>query len=199
MLAAIQGSVHASRLIWTVWVPHHRNKNPVWISRVHRNSRHLLTILQPLVAPSFAAIGGLVDTISNAQVGSVQSLAATNINRIRVRLCNSQATNRARRLIVKNRIPRMAVVGRLPHAAIVHADVPNVGLADHTVNPNCSPSAKRTNVPPLQAVIAVRFDLLAKCKDGSEKQDDDRGKPHTHNHIRLGDFGGCERLAHKKK
>ena len=92
-LAAVGGAKHAALHIGTIRMAKHGHENAVRIARVHQNRRNLLSIPQSKMPPGFARIGGFVHSVANREIRPLHTLAAANINDIRLRRSDSDCTD----------------------------------------------------------------------------------------------------------
>src|ERR1700757_4422092 len=110
--------------------------------------------------PGFARVRRFVDTVSDRQIGAVQSLATADVDDVRLRGRDRDGANRARRLIIKDGIPGTPEVGRLPYAAVHGSDVEDVRLAGNAGDGARATSAKRADVAPAEFGKGLRVKLL---------------------------------------
>src|SRR5205085_5624898 len=113
----------------SIWMPCHRGKHLVRITRINGKLRDLLAIAQAKMRPCLTGVGGLVDAVAHGEIRPVQPLTTSDIDNVRVRRRNSNRTDGPRGLLIKHRLPCLTVVIRLPNPAIAHADVEDVWLA----------------------------------------------------------------------
>ena len=159
--APVRRAKNASLFIGTVRVAQDGHEQPVRIVRIDDDLRDLLTIAESQMGPGLTGVGGLVDTVAGRQVGSLETLATSYIDDVRIRQGDGDGTDRAGGLVVEDRSPDAAVVGRLPDAAVDDADVEHVGL---TGNPRCGLRAttpERPDHAPMHLVEQVGIVLLS--------------------------------------
>src|SRR5208283_4394935 len=121
---------------------------------------NLLAVSQAEVRPGRAGIGGLVDTISNRQIGTMQTFAAGNIDNVGIGRRDFDGADGASRLAVEDGLPGAAKVVRLPYATVHRADVEDIRLAGHTGDSASASSAKRAHVAPLHLAEQAGIELL---------------------------------------
>jgi hypothetical protein len=143
-----------------VWMTERRDEEAMWIARIDDDRTNLACIAQAEVLPRPARVGRFVDAVADRQVRTLQSLAAPDVDDLRIGRRDGDRADRLGRLIVEDRRPGVAVVGGLPDAAVVHADVKNVGLLNDARRADRPSAAERPDVPPAQFGIQRRIDTL---------------------------------------
>ena len=82
------------------------------IARVDGDLRDLLAVAQAEMRPGLAGVGGFVDAVADREIGTLQSLAAADVDDVRIGRRDGDRADGSGRLIVEDRIPGAAVVGR---------------------------------------------------------------------------------------
>ncbi len=141
-----------------------RDEKAVGIVRVNRHLRNLLPVAQPEMRPGRAGVGGFVDAVADRQIGTMQSLAAGDINDIWIGGRDFNRPNRAGRLLIEDRLPRPPEVVGLPDTAIDRANVEDVRLAGNAGDSARAATAKRADVPPLHLAEKLGVDRLRVCR-----------------------------------
>ena len=67
-----------------------RDKDPVWITRIDRELRDLLSVTQSEMRPGLARVGGFVDAVTHGEVRPMQTFAAPDVDHVRIRIRNCQ-------------------------------------------------------------------------------------------------------------
>src|SRR4051812_9272939 len=111
------------------------------------------------MGPGLAGVGGLVDTVANREVRPVKSLAASDVNDVRIRLRNCDSADRPCRLIVEDRHPRAAGIVRFPYTAVHRRGVERMRLRRHTDQSTRAASSQGADTAPMQHRRYVR-DIL---------------------------------------
>ncbi len=165
-----------------------RNEQPVGIARINCHLRDLLAVAQAQVHPRRAAVGGLVDAVADREIRTMQPFAAADVNNVRIRRRNFDCTDRASRLLIKDRLPGPPKVIGLPDPAIHGAYIEHVRLTRHARNRTRAPAAKRANIAPLHLVEEFGVDLLRadrRNETKTEKYEEGRSRCGTYLHQRL--------------
>src|SRR5579863_1919455 len=137
----------------------HGGEDTIRIARIDRQRRNLLPVNQTEMSPGLARIRRFVDAIAYRKIGSVQSLAAADVNDVRIGGGHGDRTDRLRRLVVEDRVPRAPVVVRFPYPAVHLRHVENIRLAGHASGGARSATAKRPNHAPAQVLISILRNL----------------------------------------
>src|SRR5512133_928319 len=98
--------------------------------------------------PGFSGICRFVNSISHREIRPLQSLAAGDVNNIRIGWRYGNRANRLGRLIVENRIPSSPIVVRLPYAPVHRADVEHIRLTRNARNRAGASSAEWSHHAP---------------------------------------------------
>ncbi len=154
-------------------MPFGSDENAVGIFRVDENHGDLLGTTQTEVRPRFSRVGGLVDSVAGREIRTLQAFAAAHVNDVRIGRCNRQRANRARGLVIENRIPGVAKIGALPDAAIDGGHVENVGLVRHAGDGHGAASAKRPDAAPAHLGVELLIELLRVRRSGKYCREDE--------------------------
>ena len=100
----------------------------------------------------------------------MQSLAAANINNVRIGGRDRDGADRLRRLVIEDGIPGSAVVVGLPDPAIHLRHVKNIGLAGHPAESARAAAAEWADHPPVQFLVSVLGDLRPTRGCGQENE-----------------------------
>lgn len=140
--------------------------------------------------PGPAAVGRSVDSVSNGEIGALQSLAAAHVNDLGIRRGDRERADRLRRLSVEDRHPDAAVVGAFPHAAVIGGDIEDVRLFRH---PGCcdgAAAAEWSNHAPANAGIELGTELLStgqpRQQSGNHQDEHEQKKTSRCAHRTLG-------------
>jgi len=133
-------------------------RGSIRVPRIDCYLRYLLAIAQAEVRPRAAGVGGLVDAVTDGQIGPLQSFAAADVDRVRIGRRDGNRADRSRRLIVEDRPPRPTGIGRLPHAAVHHADIERVRLRRNAGGGFRAPATERADVAPRELAEDRRID-----------------------------------------
>src|SRR5260221_9596079 len=98
--------------------------------------------------PSAARVGRFVDAVADGEIGAAQPFSAADVNRVRIRWRDGQGSDRARWLVIEDRIPCAARVRRLPNSAIVRRHVKDVWLAWNAGDRHGAAATKRADHAP---------------------------------------------------
>jgi len=140
-------------------MPRHCGKDLVGIARIDGELRNLLAVAQAKVRPGLARIGRFVNTITDRKIRPMQPLTAADINYVWIRRRYRNRADRARGLVVKDRLPRATVVVGLPNAAIAHSDIKHIRLAGHSGDSACASTTVGADGAPVEGFQQVRGDL----------------------------------------
>ena len=132
--------------------------------------RNLLAVAQAEVRPGGAGVGGLVDSVADRQIGTMQSFATADVDDVRIRGRDRDRADRAGRLLIEDRLPGAAVVVGLPHSAIHRADVEDIRLAGNAGDRARASAAKWADVAPMHLGEERRIDLLGGRRARKEKE-----------------------------
>ena len=145
--AAIRCLVHAAFIVIIPQMPEHANVNRVRVAWIDADAADALTVFQPHVLPGFATIRGFVYSIPDRDAVAHSVFSRTDPYRVRVRLINSQRSDRLC-VFVKNRFERGAATGRFPQPAASGAHVDNARIAVDSLNSADAPTHhSRANRP----------------------------------------------------
>ena len=110
-----------------------------------------LAVLLPHVLPRLAGVGGLVDAVSLCDVAADVGLAGADVDDVRVGRRHRDRADRARRLVVEDRLPPDPAVRGLPHPARGRGRVVRERIAGHAGHPRDAPARRRADQPVLEA------------------------------------------------
>ena len=154
------------------------DEQTVGVPRVDDDLRDLLAVSQAQVGPGLPGVGGLVDAVARGQIRPLQSLAAPDVDDVRVRRREGDGADRPARLVVEDREPGAPVVGRLPDAAVDDADVEDVGLARDAGGGFGAAPAKGPDVAPVHLVEKLRRETLRERPAEVARERDEAGRGH---------------------
>ena len=155
--ATIGRTEDAALFVRAIRMAGHGDKEPVGVPGVDREVGDLLAVAQAKVRPGLPRVGGLVDAVSNREVGTAESLTAADVDHVRIRGRDGDRSDRAGRLIVEDRLPGAAGIRRLPHPAVADADVERVRLRRHADRGLGAPAAERADAPPSHVTEQLRI------------------------------------------
>src|SRR5262249_51448174 len=138
----------------------HSDEEPVRVSRIDNDLGNLLTVAQTQMRPRFACIRGLVDAVTHGEIGTLQALAAADVNDVWIRRSHGDRAYRTGRLLIEDRLHRPAVIRRLPDAAVVDANVEHARLGGHARDRFRTSAAKRADVAPAHLAHQAGIELL---------------------------------------
>src|SRR5260370_7676900 len=95
-----------------------------------------------------SGISRFVDAVAGAEVRALQPFAAAYVDDVGIGRRNGDGADRARVLIVEDRLPGVARVRGLPYAAVDRGHVENIGLVRHASEGHGAPAPKQANAPP---------------------------------------------------
>ena len=144
-LAPVARTEQAAFFIWTVGMAEHSGKNTIGIARVDGKRGDLLAVSQAEVSPSLSRVSGFVNSVTNREIGAVQSFAAGDINDFGIGRSDGDCTNRLRGLVVEDGIPGAAVVVGFPDPAVDLANIKHIGLAGNSVSCARAAATKRAD------------------------------------------------------
>ena len=121
----------------------------------------LLDVAETDVRPGAAAVGRLEDAVADAEVGTVQAFAASDVEDVGMRRRDGDVADRSGGRLVEDRLPGAAVVVGLPDAAVVHAHEEHARLGGDAHGADRSAGAERTDQAIAQALVERRVDGLA--------------------------------------
>ncbi len=173
--AAICRAIDPALLVGPVRMSQHGHEQAVGVSRIHVYRRDLLAVAQTEMRPRIAAVARPVHAIARREVGALQSLAASDVEHLRIRRRDGDRADRPGRLIVEDRRPHPTVVGGLPHAAVVHPYVEHVRLIRNPDCRHCSTAAVRPDHSPPQLREKRRIELL-RAEHRARRRRCDRGQ-----------------------
>ena len=151
------------------------NEEPIRITRINRYLRDLLPLSQAQVDPRCAAVGGLVNSIADRQIRTMQPLTAAHVNDIGIRRRHFDRADGAGRLLVKDGLPGPAKVIGLPNAAIHRSHVEDIRLARHARDRTRAATTKRADISPLHVGENAGVDLLGLGrKNGAEGENQNK-------------------------
>src|SRR5262249_36600257 len=127
----VDGTEDPTLVVGSVGMPHPRDEHDVRISRMDDDAADLLDVSETDVLPGAPAVDRLEDPVADAEVGPVQSLAAADVDDVRVRGGNRDVADRSGRRLIEDRPPCAAVVIRFPDSTVVHAHEEHTGLRRH--------------------------------------------------------------------
>src|SRR6185312_2983293 len=161
------------------------DEDPVRIARVDCELANLLSIAQTEMRPGLAGVGGLIDAVSDGEIGAREAFAAADIDDVGIAERDSDRTDGARRLRIPETVPRIAGVGRLPNTPIDRAHVEGRGLARHTCEGACASGAHGSDLAPTHVGEQCGVDALRTTDGGTadEKQKGSEGLESTCGHI----------------
>ena len=151
-------------------MPGNRDQDTIRIARVNRDLRNLLSITQPKMCPGLSGVDGFVEAIADGQIRPLQSLAAANVDDVRIGKRYRNAADRTSRLIVENRSPGAAVIGGLPHAAVYLRDVENVRLRRHPRDGARAPTTIRADAAPVKRAEQAGIELLRDGRQAAQQE-----------------------------
>ncbi len=142
----------------------HRREDFIRITRIDGECGNLLAISQAgQVCPCFAGVRGFVDSVADRKIGPMQTLAAGDVDNIRIRRSDGNRADRLRRFVIEDGIPGAAVIVRLPHSAVHLSHVKHVGLAGHAGGSAGASAAKGPIIAPVQFLISIFRNLRPTC------------------------------------
>ena len=147
-VAAVRRLEDPALLVRSVGVAEHGDEQPVRVAGIDDDLRDLLPVAEAEVRPRPAAVPRAVDPVARREVGPLHPLAAADVDHVGVRRRDRDGPDRARRLVVEDRLPRAAVVGRLPDAAVDDADVEEPGPAGDAGRRLRAAGAERADAAP---------------------------------------------------
>src|SRR4029078_6001375 len=111
------------------------------------------------------------------EIGTLQTLAATDVDDVCVSWCNGDRADRPGALFVEDRIPGAAVVRGFPDAAVHDADVEHIRLLWDTRARLRTAGAKRSDHPPshllkqrwVNTLSVERRSESERCNDGENE------------------------------
>src|SRR5579872_1160887 len=165
--------IHAAVGIGAISVAERGDVGDVRVLCVHDDATDLASFAQADVVPSFAAIGGLINTIAGRQIHANVGLAGPGINCVGIGWGDGESANGSDVLIVENRPPDDARVDGLPDAAVNGTEVEFRRIAGNAGHSDDTTAAEGTNQAPLQRVIEFRTDGLSGGGDGDEAKEND--------------------------
>ncbi len=136
------------------------DEEPVGIARIDGHHGNLLPIAQAEMRPGRTGIDGLVDTVADGEIGTMQPFPAADVDDVGIGRCNDDCADGAGRLMIEDRIPGAPVVVGLPHPAVYRADVEDIRLARNAGEGARAAAAKRPDVAPVHFREHRRVDLL---------------------------------------
>ena len=137
-----------------------RDEYAIGIQRIDQDRADLPRVAETEVLPGAAGVDRFVDPVADRQVGTLQPLAAADVEDVRVRRRHGNPADRLRRLFVEDRRPRLPVIGGLPDAAIVDADIEDVRLLNDAGGADCAAAAEGPDRPPLQPAVHCRINRV---------------------------------------
>src|SRR5262249_23098196 len=142
-----------------------------------------LAVAQAQVLPGTSLVRRLVHTVPDRQIGTNDAGAGADIDDVRIRWCDSDGTDRSRRLIVEERYPVGAVVRRSPDTAVVETGVEDVGVVRVSGERARASRARRPDVAP--AHVSKRQILGDGCSRMNANEDDKSDEDETVAHARI--------------
>ena len=130
--SAVGRAVDAALRVRAVRMAEHRDEETVRVAGIDEDRADLPAVAQAEVLPRPPAVGRFVDAVADREVRPLQSLAAADVDDVRVRRRDRERADRLRRLLVEDRRPGAAGVVGLPDAAVVDADVEEVRACPRT-------------------------------------------------------------------
>ena len=109
--------------------------------------------------------------VSNRKVGTMQSLAAADVNDIGIGRSHGDGADGLRGLVIEDRVPRSAVVVRFPNSSVHRPDVKQIRLAGDAGCGAGAASPKGPDHAPVQILVGVFGNLRPAC--GSGQKDDE--------------------------
>ena len=128
------------------------------IARIDEYRADLLSVTQTEVSPSFATVSRFINAVAGGEIGSLQSFATADVDRIRLRRRDRERAEGAGRLIVEHSFPRVAAVIRLPDASVIDSYIEVIRLAGNARGAHRPAGAEWANHAPPQrgGEIALR-------------------------------------------
>ena len=158
--AAVGGPKHAALVVGTVGMAHPCHEHDVRVRGVDNDAADLLDVAQADVPPRSSAVGGFEDPVTDAQVGTMEALAAADVDDLWIRGRDGDVANRTGWRRVEDRMPRAAVVVGFPHAAVVGADKEHSRLRRHADTADRAARAERSDQAIAELLIERRIDSL---------------------------------------
>src|SRR5260370_40621378 len=107
------------------------NEHAIRIFGIDEDCGDLLRIAETEVLPGPSGISRFVDAVAGGEVRALQPFAAAYVDDVGIGRRNGDGADRARVLIVEDRLPGAARVRGLPYAAVNPRHVQNIGLLPH--------------------------------------------------------------------
>jgi hypothetical protein len=141
-------------------VSEYRDKQAILIARIDRDRCDLLTVAKAEMFPRLAAVGRSVDAVAGSEIGTLQALAAADVDDVRIGRRNGEIADRASGLVVKDRLPCAAGIGRFPDAAVIDADVENIRLRWYAGGTDSAAGASRSDQSHAHILVERAVDAL---------------------------------------
>src|ERR1700734_19441 len=103
--------------------------------------------------PRRAAVGRLVDAVTDREIGPLQALAAAGVETLRIARRDGERADRSGWFIIEDRHPRASRVVASPNAAVDRGDIEEIRLICDAVDRDGASSAHRPDESPMHGLI----------------------------------------------
>ena len=148
--AAVERAIESAFGVRAERVPDGRDEKTLRIVRVDCDRLDLLRVAKSLVQPRRARIARHVNAVARREIRTAQTLAAADVDDVRIGRRDGERPDRPRILRVEHRRPRARAVDRFPDAAVVRRHVERAGFSGNARDRDGPPAAERPDVPPVQ-------------------------------------------------
>ena len=154
-LPAVARAIDAALGVGAEGLAEHGRVGDVGVCRVD-DHRADLAVLLPHVLPRLPGVRGLVDAVSLPDVAADVGLARADVDDVRVGRRHRDRADRARRLVVEDRLPPDPAVRGLPYPARGGGRVVRERVAGHAGHARDAPAGRRADQPVLEAGELLR-------------------------------------------
>ncbi len=156
-LAAVRAAEDAALRAGSEEMPLDGREHHVGVPGIDPQPADVLALGEPARLPGLAAVGGAVDAVAGGDVPPGGDLAGRHVEHSWVAGSHRQGADRARLLMLEERIPRAPGVGGLPHPAVGRAEVERLRLPRHSGGASPPAAAQRADqAPPQRRVVLGR-------------------------------------------
>ena len=159
-LAAVARAEDSAFGVRAVSMAESGHKNDVRIRGMNNDRADMASVFQAHVDPALARVRGFVNAVTKGNIAANAGFAGANVNDVGIGIRNRDGADGRDRLLIEQWIPSDTAVGGFPDASADGSEIIGVWLARHARHRQHAATTKRTDKPPLHAVVSFGINLL---------------------------------------
>ena len=148
--SAVRRPINAALGVRPVRVAECGDEEPIGIGGIDIDHRDHQRGVQARVHPGAARIRRFVDAVAGGEVGTDDTGARTDVDDAGIGRRHRNRADRARGLLIEQRLPVGAVISRAPEAAVVEPDIEDGRMTGHPARGARAAGAAGSDGPPAQ-------------------------------------------------